>query len=344
MRNSISARQGKNKKKPRAKQIFFKYATNCYLCQVMKDFWPNALFALMRGLSFFPLRLHYCCARFTAWIIGNVVGYRKEVIDANLRAAMPCLGDGERRRLEKDYYRYIADLVAEFVWCVGKSGDRLSRKGFVRVENPEILKKLHSKGHGVMVLCSHSGNWEMLPAAVDLYTASGEFVKSDFATTYKRLRNDFWEAVTIKARTYGKCSPSQFIDSRGILRYMVKHRDEGKIYHFLVDQYPYGTATPYYIGEFFGLPTDAIMGAANLAERFAMPVVYLHNFRKSRGQYVMVPEEICGDASVMGAEAVMKRYFEMLEADVKQYPCNWLWSHKRWKNIAGLYPPRKKKN
>ena len=299
------------------------------------------LFAVMRGLSFLPLRLHYVNARVLAWVLMDVAGYRRQVLEANLKAAMPGLDGQERLKIMKDYYRNIADLIAEFVWCVGKDGALLEKKGFVRLEQAGILEELHKKGRGVMCLCSHSGNWEMYPAAVDLYSSGGEFVKSDFATTYKRLRNDFWEAVTLKARTYGKCDPGQFVDSRSILRYMVKHKDDGKIYFFLVDQYPY--QTPYYIGEFFGLPTDAMMGAANLAERFAMPVIYLHNIRVGRGRYVLRPQKICDDASVMGADAMMKQYFKILEKDVLDNPSGWLWSHKRWKNIAGMYPRKRKK-
>lgn len=307
----------------------------------MKNFWPNMLFSFMRCLSFLPLGVHYANARLLSWVLKDVAGYRRQVLEANLKAALPSLDEDRRRRIIKEYYRNISDLIAEFVWCIGKDGAYLERKGFVTLEQQDILRELHGKGHGVMCLCSHSGNWEMYPAAVDLYSSGGEFVKSDFATAYKRLRNDFWEAVTIKARTYGKCDPGQFIDSRSILRYMVRHKNDGKIYFFLVDQYPY--QKPCRIGEFFGLPTDAMMGAANLAERFAMPVIYLHNIRVSRGRYVLRPEKICDDASRMGAAAMMKEYFRILEKDVLDDPSGWLWSHKRWKNIEGLYPPRKKK-
>ena len=35
----------------------------------------------------------------------------------------------------------------------------------------------------------------------------------------------------------------------------------------------------------------------------------------------------------MTPEEITRRYYDLLEKDIKETPHNWLWSHKRWKNI-----------
>jgi KDO2-lipid IV(A) lauroyltransferase len=40
---------------------------------------------------------------------------------------------------------------------------------------------------------------------------------------------------------------------------------------------------------------------------------------------------ICEDASKMTPEAILRRYYDLLEEEIRQTPANWLWSHKRWK-------------
>lgn len=300
----------------------------------------DMLFALMRGLSHIPLRAHHIMSAAVAAALQRS-GYRRQVIEANLAGAFPEKGEDFRKKTVREYYRNIADLLVEFVWCIGKSGSTLGRKGFITLKGKEAVLEVYDKDKGVVVLHSHSGNWECLTAAVSLFETGGRFTDSDMRTAYMALKDPFWEDITLRCRTYGKHRKDQFIDSRNILRYMVRHRKEGLIYHFLVDQYPY--QAPHPIGTFLNLPTDAMMGAANLAERFGMPVIYVSNIRKARGRYELKATKICDDASATGAEEVMRQYFRLLEQDVREHPSNWLWSHKRWKNIQGLYPPKKKR-
>lgn len=293
------------------------------------------LFGVMRLLSYMPLWLHHLNASVICFVLCDMLHYRRRVIEANLLAAMPELSDRERKDVIRKYYRNMSDLIVEFIWDIGKSGHMLKRKGFVEIEGIDILKRMCSSGHSVMLLNSHSGNWEMYPSVADILESEGVVRKADIRTAYKRLQSDFWEDVTIRARTSGKCDPSQYIDSRVLLRYILSHREDSYMYFFLVDQYPY--QTPHPIGDFMGLPTNVIMGAAQLAERFGMPVAYMRNMRVARGKYLLCIEKICDDASVIGAQEIMRVFMSKLEADIRNNPSNWLWSHKRWKNIHGMY-------
>ena len=40
---------------------------------------------------------------------------------------------------------------------------------------------------------------------------------------------------------------------------------------------------------------------------------------------------ICEDASKTTPEAILRKYYDLLEQEINETPGNWLWSHKRWK-------------
>lgn len=70
--------------------------------------------------------------------------------------------------------------------------------------------------------------------------------------------------------------------------------------------------------------------AATLAAKMSMPVFFSHMLRKPGFGYTLEYEMICPDASKMDAEQIMKRYYELLEADIRKQPENYLWTHNRW--------------
>ena len=59
--------------------------------------------------------------------------------------------------------------------------------------------------------------------------------------------------------------------------------------------------------------------------------VYLGMNREARGRYQMTYTLIARDASAKTPEAVMRSYYDLLEADIRRDPANYLWTHKRWK-------------
>ena len=85
----------------------------------------------------------------------------------------------------------------------------------------------------------------------------------------------------------------------------------------------------------FGIepPTTGFVGAATLASRLKLSVLYMGMVNDRRGHYSIRFERICDDASLMTPEEITRRYYDLLEKDIKETPHNWLWSHKRWKNI-----------
>ena len=64
-----------------------------------------------------------------------------------------------------------------------------------------------------------------------------------------------------------------------------------------------------------------------------MSVAYLTMRREGRGHYVMRYVPICENASRMEVQDIMQQYYRLLEADIRQQPENYLWTHQRFARI-----------
>ena len=277
------------------------------------------------------------CSYILSFLASDVLRYRKSVVRRNLLHAFPTLGDKERKEIERKFYRHLGEVVCEslsFGKYRGKKGkERLRLAGICTME-PN--RSEYEAMDGMMVLTSHCGNWEMMGGWF-AYCREGSlgYSEGDITVVYKRLRSPFWDRV-MSRRRLGPLMESGFdgyVESREVLRYALEHKGEKKVYVFPTDQYPYRGAAKRDVKDFFGEGTLTMTGGAALAHKLGMGVVYMSVKRREEGGYAMAFETICRDASGMEPSEIMDRYYALLQRDIKAQSENWLWSHKRWKNL-----------
>ena len=89
--------------------------------------------------------------------------------------------------------------------------------------------------------------------------------------------------------------------------------------------------------KFFGRSVATFQGPAAFALKSRAPVVMLFMIRQQNGTYKLFSEEIpCSDLEEYNQENVeilTQRHVAVLEKWISQYPEQWLWMHKRWKNV-----------
>ena len=294
--------------------------------------------SLMRLLGLLPLKLHYFLARLLAFLAGKVFRYRVKVVEQNLAASFPDKSAGELKKIRNRFYRHFGDVIAETVWfgaCRGPK--RLRRARLVEISNVEVLNSLYEKSPGVMVLMSHAGNWELI-GGIGSYNYTDIpscFTEQNFCVVYLK-QNPMWDAIMRDNRTAPLVDPGGFpgyLESRQVVRYIFEHKDEKKIYNFITDQHPYFRAKDFLKVTFMHQECESMKGAAELARRFGMAVCYLSMPVESRGHYKLKYVPICDSASSMEADDIMRRFYELLEADIEAQPWNYLWTHKRWKKF-----------
>ncbi len=283
-----------------------------------------------------PLKFHYFMGDFFAWFAKNIIHYRSEVVWINIARSFPEKKYPELKKIYKDFYRHLGEIVAETIWFGGSSYKRLYDKGIVVVTNPDEINDYFLSAPSMTVLSTHCGNWELMGGFLGYRTSTGEKVaiqEENIAVVYKKLENRVFDDVFKRNRAAAleKVGTSCEIESMSVLRFAMKHRDEKKVYIYPTDQAPYYKAARHVIGEFMHQLTDTMQGSVGMACKFSHSVMYMKMRRVERGRYEMTLIPICRDASKMAPEEIMRRYYDLLEEEINETPHNWLWTHKRWK-------------
>ncbi len=296
------------------------------------EFRIKTVLCAMRIVSKLPLKFHYFCGDILSWIMKNVLHYRYNVVLTNISRSFPEKNYYEVKKIASDFYRHLGEIIAEAIWFSGSDYRRIHSSGICRYTNLEVLCEAYENSPSVTVLFSHCGNWELIGGLwcfnydpkVD-YPCEENHIK----VVYKRLHSRFWDEVFVRNRIHPLKNYDGPIESRNILRYAIKHRDVRNVYIYPTDQYPY--AASHDVGSFLNQPSKVMLGSAALAHKLGMNVLYLRMKQVSRARYEMTFVPICRNAAEMEPEAIMRKYLDLLEEDIRETPHNWLWSHKRWK-------------
>lgn len=303
---------------------------------VMKAFWVKIFRGVIVLLSKLPLGFHYFMGDLLSWLACKGLRYRADVVWINLSRAFPDLKYGDIKRIYKDFYKHLGELVAEFIWFGGSSYKRLRKQGIVRLKNINTLSDLYEKAPSVTLLSTHCGNWELLGGLPGYDSDDGgslAFSEKEIYVVYKKMTNE----VSDRVFALNRIAPLELVgtecevESKNILRFSIANKDRKCLYIYPADQAPYKGAGKHPIGEFMHQPTNAMIGSMGVACKLSHAVVYMKMKRVDRGHYEMSFIPICEDASKMKPEDILRRYYDLLEEELNETPANWLWSHKRWK-------------
>lgn len=298
------------------------------------------LVGIFRGvivlLSKFPLKFHYFMGDLLSWLMKNIVKYRYSTVLVNLSRSFPEKKYKEIDRIASDFYRHLGEIFAETIWFGGATYKRLYKSGIVTVMNPEEINDVYRSTPSMTVLSTHCGNWELMGGFLGYRTSSGEKIaikEEEILVVYKRLHNPVSDEVFRRNRV----APLEIvgtdceIESSNILRQTLKQKDVRKVYIYPTDQSPYRNAGKHPIGEFMSQQTDVMLGSVGVACKLSHSVMYMKMKRVERGRYEVTLIPICRNASELTPEELMRKYYDLLEEEIRETPANWLWTHKRWK-------------
>ena len=294
--------------------------------------------ALLKGLlnilGAAPLRVHHFNARWLGWILEHVVKYRVNVVDDNLRHAFPDVDEAGRKKIRHDFYRHFANIFLEALWMGASSAERVHRSHVAELKNPEVLNSMYAQSPSVMIMTSHAGNWELIGSFYLFYYGfQPNYDDMDACVVYRRLHSKVMDDIMREVRTSCVSNPAAFEgyqESTRVVRHIFKNKDRKKVYFFITDQRPYFSAKEFMTVDFMGRRCNTMSASAELAKKFSMAVIYQRMIEREGG-YDIEHVLICEDASKMEPEAIIRRFYQLLEEDLRRQPHNYLWTHKRWR-------------
>jgi KDO2-lipid IV(A) lauroyltransferase len=291
----------------------------------------------LRLLGRLPLGWHRWWGRVLGDFVRSTLHYRNDVVMANLARCFPDKDYDQLKRISKRFYRHFATTFTEMIWfgaCRGEKGrKRLHDSHIVELTNPEELNRLYAGAPQLMMLQTHTGNWELI-GGIRNYSYGTELaiMPDSFAVTHMRLHSHTWDQIMEWNRTAPVCDQGfdGYVEASEVLRFALNKKGQKFGYSFITDQFPY-TSYEHPTVQFMHQATPTMTAAASLACKLDMAVVYLRYECREEGGYRMTLVPISEHAKGEDPLKIMERYYALLQEDLEKQPWNYLWTHKRWK-------------
>ena len=277
------------------------------------------LLLMLRGVAALPLGLLYVLSDFIYILVYYVVGYRKKVVRRNLSEAFPDKSSRELRRIEREYYHFLADMIVETVKLLQISEAEMRRR--VEIVNPEVVAKAAGEGCSVALLLGHYANWEWVQEISRCFPDS--IYK---ASIYRPLNSATWNSIYHRIRSRWAVN---LLPQKESVKALLRSDHRPWACGFIADARPRHTNEHDEI-VFLNHHTSFIYGPEVLGRKVGARFFFLSIDRQSRGYYRIEFTEISA-AQETGNYPVMREFWRLFEARIKEKPAYWLWSHKRWK-------------
>ena len=285
----------------------------------------------LRALGRVPLPVMYALAGLLAFLMRDLLRYRVAVARENLRTALPELDALARRRVLRRHYDSLAAVLFELPRVAVMPAAELRAR--MTLPDMPLLHAELARGHPVLVLAAHQGNWEWLLQALALD------LRAPFLAAYKPPHSERAERMMLALR--GRFGV-RMVPGKRLLREVLRRRGTAHAIGMVADQVP--TSSPGRVWlRFLGRDTAFFPGPAEIARAGAYGVYFLALRRVRRGYYETRFEPLAAAGENLDVPALTARYAARVEALVRANPADWTWTHRRWKlepPVAGTGAPQ----
>jgi Kdo2-lipid IVA lauroyltransferase/acyltransferase len=273
--------------------------------------------------------------------LGGAIGWAFYLVDAphrrltvaNLSAAFPHKTPGEIRGIARGVFAHFGSLLTELLRFSGLPPAKMLAS--VEFEGEERVTHALDQGKGALFITGHFGYWELHALAHALrFPPIGVVVRA--------LDNPRLNAWIEQMRT---STGNSVIHRRGALRQIRKALADNRGVAILIDQHIQTSEAV--VVDFFNRPAATTSAVAALALRTGAPIVPVFAVRLPGGRYRMIYEHPVEPPPADHPDAVREltqRCTDVLEMYVRRHPNNWLWMHRRWRDlprgedVPGMFP------
>ncbi|MBS1532225.1 MAG: lysophospholipid acyltransferase family protein [Bacteroidetes bacterium] len=270
-------------------------------------------------LSLLPFWILYLISDLIFFILYYLVGYRRKVVQENLRNSFPEKTEEERRQIEKKYFKYMADLMLETIKSASMSEKQVRRR--MVCTNPELMEHYFSQGKSIIAAAGHYGNWELACLTFGFLTDKKRLVVYKPQTS--EIFTDFFNRTRSRFGT-------TMISMKQILRKMIEYKNELTFLVLAADQTPARNEALYFT-TFLNQPTAVFIGVEKLTTIRDCVVIFYRIDLVKRGHYTYTFVPLIEKPKDTKPFEITKIQVSYLESLIREKPEYWLWSHRRWK-------------
>jgi KDO2-lipid IV(A) lauroyltransferase len=246
----------------------------------------------------------------------------------NLRAAYPEKGEGEIEEILRGVWENLGRVAGEFVhlekmWDYDHSHPN---QGRIETNDAEKFGMLRDSGKPALIFSAHLANWELAAvcaAAHDL----------DAAILFRAPDNPFMAEIIHETRsaTMGQLLPAGIMGSLAMTGVL----ERGGHIGMLVDQHRDARRGGVPV-KFFGRMTPANSTIVRLARQYDCAVHGVRVIRLPKNRFrieltdaLKLPHDNQGRIDIQPS---MQTIISIIEGWIREYPEQWLWLHRRWRD------------
>jgi len=268
-----------------------------------------------------PFRQSIRLGRFFGLIAYLVASELRRTGEINLKLAFPQKTSEERRQLLKGCFESLGRALGVFSHFADPPESILSA---LEPSGIEHLDQVKASGRGAILFTAHLGAWELTSYGLSLLGHPISFL-------VRPIDNPKIEEIVDRYRTR---TGNKTLDKFSAARSMVKTLRSGEFLGLLIDLNALEDEAIFV--NFFGVPASTNFMTAKLALRSDVPIIPVFApWDKTRQKFLLqvnepVEFERSGDEEADVRE-LTTRLTQHFEDQIRRYPDQWLWIHKRWK-------------
>lgn len=292
-------------------------------------------------LSFFIFVLFYLPFRFLPYTVCLSYGVaitrflfpfakkHRKIAFENISYAFPHLSEAEKLDLVKRHFDHLGRLLAGTLFAPRMNKAWMDRYLVYSPEDLQLEEDTKKEGIGVVLVSGHLGSWEILVQFMG--------IRMKGAGIYKKIRNPFVDRFVHYLRT-----------RNGIV--LVTTEDTNQVIKLLRNGYWVGFGSDQNAGKagifvnFFNRPASTYQGPALMAYLTGAKMLLYSVVCGENGKlFVRIKNiGIISKKDFPDRDSAVRTYTErwtnLLEEEVKLFPEQYFWVHRRWRTKPGDFP------
>jgi KDO2-lipid IV(A) lauroyltransferase len=274
--------------------------------------------------------------------LGSVLGMafytldrvHRRVAETNLATAFPRRTVADRRVITRAMFVHFGRLLFELLKF--STLDERGMRARIEFDGRERAESAYAQGKGVLFVTGHFGFWE-------IHAIGHGLELQPIGVLARALDNPYLNTLLEQVR--GKTG-NFVIYRHGAVRKVLRALAAGQGVAMLIDQHMHSSDAIYV--DFFERPAATTSMLAALALRTGAPVVPVFALPLPGGRYRLIYEHAVQPPDQDSPDAIREftqRCTDVLEMYVRRHPSQWLWMHRRWRDVPlsadtpGMFPP-----
>lgn len=274
-------------------------------------------------VSLLPMWALYALADCGFVLLYHIVRYRRTIVRKNLTSSFPNKTKSEIIKIEKDFYKWLADYFLESIKLLSISKKQLKKR--LIITNAHEIEQCFENNQSCAGVLGHYCNWEWLSCVTIALKPQRKL-----GLIYKPLKNKAIDKVFYKLRSSVGGVP---IAKNDILRSLIKYKSQGtmSLFGYIADQSPRWQNIHLWL-PFLNHDTPVFTGSERIIKKMNNAVFYVEMSRPKRGYYTCTFKLITKEPNKQKDEHyITKQFFKQLEQTINKNPHLYLWTHNRWK-------------